>query len=235
MKSSASIAAVLSILLIGADSLSAQAPEKKEGRGRGRPGSGGAEIANAPLPKDDGEKKILEAIEAARKGARYANVSDADGRLLRILAETSGAKRIVEIGTSTGESGLWFSLALRKTGGKLWTHEIDAARAKVARENFKAGGAEDLITIIEGDAHEKVKEHKDPIDILFLDADKDGYIDYLQKLLPLVRPGGLILAHNMRRPAPDPRYIEAITKDPKLETSFLLMEGSGVGVTMVKR
>ena len=126
-------------------------------------------------------------------------------------------------------------MALRATGGKLTTHEIDPGRAKIAAENFKKAGVDDLVTIVVGNAHETVKQHKEPIDVLFLDADKPGYIDYLDKLLPLVRPGGLILAHNMRRPAPDPRYIEAITKNPDLETSFLLMDGAGVGVTLKKR
>jgi len=54
----------------------------------------------------------------------------------------------------------------------------------------------DLVTLVEGDAHEKVKEVKNPIDLVFLDADKTGYVDYLEKLLPLVRPGGLIVADN---------------------------------------
>ena len=80
-----------------------------------------------------------------------------------------------------------------------------------------------------------VKYYNEPIDILFLDADKEGYIDYLNKLLPKIKPGGLILAHNMRRPSPHPEYIKAITKNPKLETSFLLMEGAGVSVTLKKR
>jgi predicted O-methyltransferase YrrM len=126
-------------------------------------------------------------------------------------------------------------LALRSTGGKLITHEIDPERAKIAQENFRKAGVSDLITVVLGDAHETVKQHKNPIDILFLDADKRGYIDYLDKLLPLVRPGGLIIAHNMRYPNPDPDYLKAITKDPKLDTSFLLMEGAGVGVTLKKR
>jgi predicted O-methyltransferase YrrM len=200
------------------------------------PGPSSAAAPEAPpVPKDDAEKKILATIEEARKGDRYANVSTADGRLMRLLTEAIDAKRVVEIGTSTGESGLWFSLALRKTGGKLITHEIDEGRAKIARENFEKAGVGSMITIVVGDAHEKVKEQEEPIDVLFLDADKEGYIDYLKKLLPLVRPGGLILAHNMRRPAPDPRYIEAITTNPDLETSFLLMEGSGLGVTLKKR
>ena len=76
---------------------------------------------------------------------------------------------------------------------------------------------------------------KDPIDILFLDADTSGYIDYLDKLLPLVRPGGLIVTHNMVRPRPDPKFVEAITTNPDLETIVLLKDGMGVGVTLKKR
>ncbi len=192
-------------------------------------------IENVPLPKDEEEKKILDSLQQSRQGPRYANVSEADGRLLRLLTETTGAKLVVEIGTSTGESGLWFALALRKTGGKLITHEIDPGRAAVAAENFKKAGVEGLITIVQGDAHEKVKDVEGPIDILFLDADKSGYLDYLDKLVPKIRPGGLIIAHNMVRPNADPRYLDAITKNPNFETSFLLMEGAGVGVTMKKR
>lgn len=215
--------------------------------GRGGPGGSGRGPRGAqattgqfnapPLPNDDGEEKTLAALAKMREGPRFANVSTADGRLLRMLAETIGAKRIVEIGTSTGESGVWFALALRKTGGHLFTHEIDEQRAKIAQENFKMAGVDDLITIVLGDAHETVKEYKDqePIDILFLDADKQGYIDYLEKLISLIRPGGLIIAHNMNPRQADANYVEAITKNPKLETSFLLMEGTGVGVTMKKR
>jgi predicted O-methyltransferase YrrM len=212
----------------------AQPPGRRGGPGRGGPTAAPAH-ENPIQAKDEAEKKILDALEKMREGPRFANVSPNDGRLLRMLAESIGAKYVVEIGTSTGDSAVWFALALRTTGGKLVTHEIDPERAKIAQENFKLAGVEDLITIVLGDAHETVKQHKDPIDILFLDADKQGYIDYLDKLLPLVRPGGLIIAHNMRFPNPDPDYLEAITKDPKLDTSFLLMEGAGVGVTLKKR
>ncbi|NUQ62967.1 MAG: class I SAM-dependent methyltransferase [Pirellulales bacterium] len=209
--------------------------------GPGGPGPGPSgratqeQFTAVPTAKNDQEKHILATLEQMRQGPRFANVSPADGRLLRLLAETTGAKRVVEIGTSTGESGVWFALALRTTGGHLYTHEIDPERAKVAQENFKKAGVEDLVTIILGDAHETVKQHKEPIDILFLDADKEGYLDYLDKLLPLVRPGGLIIAHNMNPRQADLQYVEAITKNPEFETAFLLMEGAGVGVTMKKR
>jgi caffeoyl-CoA O-methyltransferase len=192
-------------------------------------------VENVPLAKDDEEKRILEAIQQARQGPRYANVSETDGRLLRLLTETSGAKLVVEIGTSTGESGLWFAMALCKTGGRLVTHEIDPGRAKIAADNFKKAGVERLITIVLGNAHEKVKDIEGPIDILFLDADKNAYLDYLDKLVPKLRPGGLIIAHNIVSPAADPKYLDAITKNPEFETSFLLMDAAGISVTMKKR
>ena len=204
--------------MIGASVLAlhafAQPPEPvrteqtKLGRGRGglALAEAASDLSKPPLPKDDGEKKILTALDQARQGRRYANVSTADGRLLRQLTEALNAKRVVELGTSTGESGLWFAMALRKTGGHLYTHDIDPGRISVARENFKKGGVENLITIVEGDAHQTATKNAEPIDVLFIDAEKEGYDAYLKELLPLVRPGGLVLAHNMRRPAPNPRY-----------------------------
>jgi len=96
-------------------------------------------------------------------------------------------------------------------------------------------GVDDIVTVVVGDAHKEVRKITEPIDLLFLDADKDGYVFYLKRLLSLVRPGGLIVAHNMARPAPDPRYLEVITTDPELETLFLLMDGAGVAVSLKKR
>ena len=149
--------------------------------------------------------------------------------------QTVDAKNVVEIGTSNGYSGIWFALALRTTGGKLTTHEIDASRASLARENFERAGVEEFITLVEGDAHEEVKKFKGPIDLLFLDADKEGYIDYLEKLLPLVRPGGLIVAHNMNVRQAHPPFVKAITTNPGLETLFVHMDHAGVAISMKKR
>jgi caffeoyl-CoA O-methyltransferase len=190
---------------------------------------------NRWLPKDDQEAGFMEALSRMRQGPRYANVPTTDGRLLRLLTETINAQRVVEIGMSTGESALWFAIALRATGGTLITHEINPRMIEIARRNFEMAGIDDIITIIEGDAHETVLQHTEPIDILFLDADKEGYIDYLNKLLPLVRPGGLIIAHNMDQRSAHPPFVEAITQNPELETTFLMMQGSGVSVTMKKR
>lgn len=172
------------------------------------------------LGANEAEKAILQVLEDMDRNQRSGmmNVPMQDGRLLKVLAETSCAKNIVEIGTSNGYSGIWFCLALRSTGGKLITYEIDGRRASLARENFRRAGVERLVRIVEGDAHEKIKDLKGSIDILFLDADKEGYLDYLNKLLPQVRPGGLILAHNIS--AAGPEFYRAITNNPDLETVF---------------
>jgi predicted O-methyltransferase YrrM len=165
------------------------------------------------------------------------NVPVEDGRLLRMLTEATGAKNVVEIGTSNGYSGLWFLMALQETGGHLTTFEIDRDRADEAIANFKRAGVDKDVTLVFGDAHEKIEELKldRPIDMVFLDADKEGYIDYLKKLLPHVRPGGLVIAHNMNTRQAHPPFVEAITKDPRLETLFLHMDRAGIAVTMKKR
>lgn len=185
----------------------------------------------APIPKDENEKNILTVLDDIITNQRYLNVPQNDGRLLRLLAESTNAKQVVELGTSTGYSAIWLGMALQKTGGKLTTYEIDAGRAAAARANFKKAGLADIITVIEGDAHEKLTQFKDPVDIVFLDADKEGYIDYLNKLLPQLRPGGLIIAHNITPGSADPRFIEAITTNPALET----IVRSGVSLTLKKR
>ena len=208
---------------------SASAPAQRRGAGRGLTG---ADEQYPPVPRSDVEKRILATIEEAnRTGAVYANVPAADGRLLRLLAEATNAKHVVEVGTSTGLSGLWFCMALATTGGKLTTFEYDAGRAAIAKKHFARAGVERMTTVIEGDAHQTVARLKDPIDIVFLDADKEGYVDYLKKLRPLVRPGGLILAHNVNM-VPD--YVKEATASADLETVFY-MSGGGLAVSLKKR
>jgi len=221
--SSVALVSILGILL--SDALAQRRP-----RGASR-GQGDSQLEKPPVPRDDNEKKILNILDDILARQRYRNVPPQDGRLLRLLAESMNAKNVVEIGTSTGYSGIWLGMALQKTGGKLTTFEIDAQRAATARANFKRAGMADIITLVEGDAHEKVTNLKDPIDILFLDADKQGYIDYLNKLLPLIRPGGLVIAHNITPGMADPAYMKAITTNPDLET----IVRTGVSLTIKKR
>jgi predicted O-methyltransferase YrrM len=101
----------------------------------------------------------------------------------------------------------------------------------MARQHFEQAGVGKIVTSVEGDAHEQIAKVKGPVDIAFIDAEKPGYVDYLNKVLPLIRPGGLILAHNIEM-VPD--YVKAVTANPDLETVFY-MEGNGLAVTLKKR
>jgi predicted O-methyltransferase YrrM len=122
-----------------------------------------------------------------------------------------------------------------KTGGRLTTYEIDRERHELARRNYERAGLAALATLVLGDAHAEVAKLKDPVDLVFIDADKEGYLDYLRKIALLVRAGGSVVAHNVASPPPDPRYVEAVTTNPAFDTAFLNMHSAGVGVTLKKR
>jgi len=197
-----------------------------------------APTVHPPTAKCATEKKILAVLDDLYQHQRRGmmNVPPDDGRFLRAIVEATDAKHVVEIGTSNGYSGIWICLGLLTTGGKLTTHDIDEGRAALARQNFKRAGVEHLVTLVMGDAHKTVARLEGPIDIVFLDADKAGYIDYLNKLLPKVRPGGLILAHNTTSLSDSMRdYLKAITTRPDLETIFLTTTSAGMSLTVKKR
>jgi caffeoyl-CoA O-methyltransferase len=194
-------------------------------------GVGQFQSSSLPLANTEGEHRIVSVLDSMVKFHQtYLSVPVQDGKALRLLTEAADAKNVVEIGTSTGFSGLWFCLALQRTAGHLTTFEIDHSRAAMAREHFKKAGVEKIVTVVEGDAHAEVAKLKTPIDVAFIDADKAGYVDYLNKVLPLVRPGGLILAHNVEM-VPD--YVKMVGANPNLETIFY-MEGGGLAVTLKK-
>jgi caffeoyl-CoA O-methyltransferase len=177
-----------------------------------------AVLNRPPVAGTAAEKKVLAVLDQMRAaGELFQAVPVDNGRMLRLLAETAGTRNAVEIGTSTGYSSLWLCLAMQNTGGKLTTFEIDAARAALARRHFEQAGVTSMVTSVVGNAHEKVVSLKEPIDVLFLDADKEGYVSYLRTLLPLLRRGGLIMADNVAM-AED--YVNAITTDPQLDTVF---------------
>lgn len=229
------IPSLVVVLFVLEQSASAQPPGREAG-GRGRPAAAeSGAFRGETLPVDEEERKILQAMrEITAEQGRRMNVPEADGRLLRVLAEAVGAKNVVEFGTSNGISSIWLSLALRKTGGKILTHEIDPNTAALARKNFERAGVAQYVTVVEGDGHEKARDLKGPIDLVFIDADKEGYLDYFQQTLPLVRPGGLILAHNMTPRMADPAFLKAITTTAEVETLFYL-DGGGMSVTLKKR
>lgn len=195
-------------------------------------GSGDALPQSAP--KTESERRILDIIADYDRTQRAGSLSVPfeDGRFLRILAESLGATRIVEIGTSYGYSGLWLALALRGTNGRLTTFEIDERRQARARVNFERAGVLSSIDLVLGDAHALVTRVEGPVDMVFSDADKEGYLDYLQKLVPVLRPGGLFVTHNADMATPE--YLTAISTDAALESTLVRVSGQ-IAVTLKKR
>jgi caffeoyl-CoA O-methyltransferase len=188
-----------------------------------------------PLPKNESERRVLDVIADYDRTQRPGSLSVPfeDGRLLRILAESIGATRVVEIGTSYGYSGLWLALALRGTNGRLTTFEIDENRLARARANFERADVLSSIDLVLGDAHVLVTRVKGPVDMVFSDADKEGYLDYLQKLVPVLRSGGLFVTHNIDMAAPE--YLKAISTDTALESTLVNVGSGQIAVTLKKR
>ncbi len=139
-------------------------------------------------------KKFL----SERSGRWYdMNVPSVDGQLLFDIIIKGNYTSALEIGTSTGHSGIWIAWALSKTGGKLITIEIDEQRHMEALDNFRKAGLSEYIDARLGDAHKLVRELKGPFDFVFSDADKDWYRNYFIDSDPKLKAGGCFTAHNI--------------------------------------
>jgi caffeoyl-CoA O-methyltransferase len=144
---------------------------------------------------DEKVKKFLD----DHRGQWYdLNITYQDGQLLHDIVLKGNYKNALEIGTSTGLSGIWIAWALSKTGGKLITIDIDEERHNQAKNNFKEAGLSEYIDARLSDAHTLVKELKGPFDFVFSDADKDWYINYFKDVDPKLKAGGCIATHNVR-------------------------------------
>ncbi|HEV3061706.1 MAG TPA: O-methyltransferase [Vicinamibacterales bacterium] len=143
-----------------------------------------------------GGDAVLESI--ARAGIdRHLPLVDAEvGALLRVLAAAVEAKRILEIGTAVGYSGIWLAGAL-PADGMLMTLEMDQARAREAQDNFARAGLADRVSVMVGDAQRMVAKVSGPFDVIFQDGDKKLYTPLLDRLVSLLRPGGLLVTDNV--------------------------------------
>jgi len=166
------------------------------------------------------------------------NVPDSDGQLLHDLIVEHRYTRALEIGTSTGHSGIWIAWALSKTGGKLITVELDEARHLEATRNFAAAGLAAFIDARLGDAHEIVPALPGPFDFVFSDADKAWYPNYFKAVFPKLAIGGCYATHNVsesgRRGAQGSRdYLAFLRTVPNTETT-VDERGGGVAITYRK-
>lgn len=143
-----------------------------------------------------------------RAGLPSISVSPLGGRLLFLLAKAVSARRILEVGTLGGYSAIWLARAL-PPGGRLVTLELNPQHAAVARENIARAGLSRRAQVLTGPAiklmREMVKSRLPLFDMIFIDADKDEYPDYLRLGYRLLRRGGLIVADNALRRAVDQR------------------------------
>lgn len=165
------------------------------------------------------------------------NVPKADGQKLYDLIIKGNYKSALEIGTSTGHSGIWIAWALSKTGGKLITIDIDERRHNTALENFKQAGLSDYIDARLADAHTLVKQLKGPFDFVFSDADKDWYKNYFIDIDPKLKVGGCFTAHNIsatgRGYNGTGAFLEYIKGLKNYETT-VFTEGGGLSISYKK-
>jgi predicted O-methyltransferase YrrM len=143
------------------------------------------------------DEKVKKFLDEHSRGWYDMNIPASDGQLLYDIIVKNNYKSALEIGTSTGHSGIWIAWALSKTGGKLITIDIDEGRHKQALENFKKAGVSEYIDARLADAHQLVKELKGPFDFVFSDADKDWYKNYFIDVDPKLKVGGCFTAHNI--------------------------------------
>lgn len=193
------------------------------------------------------EDEVLREIRgrSAREGLPPIAIGPFDGRHLEVLARAAGARRIVEIGTLGGYSGVCLARAL-PPGGTLDTFELEEKHARVAAESFRRARVADRVTIHVGPALERLPgvAARGPFDLVFLDADKAGYPDYLTWAERHLRPGGSLIADNVFRRAAfpiegdDPRAAQGIREfNRRMATSGLfratmlpLEDGFALGV-----
>jgi caffeoyl-CoA O-methyltransferase len=179
--------------------------------------------AGQSSPPKDLEARVAAFLADRQYAWRDMNVPESDGRQLHDLIVKGGYKRALEIGTSTGRSGIWIALALSKTGGKLITIDIDPGRHAEAVKNFQAAGVAPFIDARLGDAHTIVPALDGPFDFVFIDADKDWYTNYAKAVLPKLTVGGCVAAHNVYiergRRGMTGDYHEYILGMPNMETT----------------
>jgi len=188
--------------------------------------------------------------DIARTGAEHdLPLIDAEvGVLLHVLVSAIGARRVLEIGTAIGYSAIWMARAL-PSDGLLMTMELDRERARVARDNFVRAGVAGRVEVMIGDASRLVAKVAGPFDLVFQDGSKQHYGPMLERLIDLLRPGGLLVTDNVlwdgevvpgflsvaRRDPDDTRaiadYNERLATNPRLTTTILpLRDGVAISV-----
>jgi predicted O-methyltransferase YrrM len=207
----------------------------------------------APVETDDKLDAVL--VANAKAGLPAIDVSRLQGKFLDLLVRISGARRALEIGTLGGYSTIWMARAL-PDGGRIVTLEFDPNHAAVARANLENAGVLDRVDLRLGRAVDSLAALEEsgapPFDLIFIDADKESYPEYLDWALKLSRPGTTIVADNVVRDGKvvdpecdDPRvhgvrrFTELVAAEPRLSATVLQTVGAkgydGLALAVVLR
>lgn len=177
--------------------------------------------------------QILAEIKAEDRD-QYA-VSEEDGRFLRLMVATSGAKRALEIGGASGYSAIWIGMGLRESGGRLTTIEYDAARAKELAENIRRAGMSDIVEVVSGDAFQQIPQLTGTFDFVFLDAWKRDYKRFFELVFPRLDKGGLFIGHNVINKRDELEdFLTVVEQHPSLWTTIVAPSGEGMSVSLRK-
>ncbi len=150
------------------------------------------------------------------------NTTPSDAMMLRILVESRGAKRGVEVGSASGFGAVNMGIAFERTGGHLYTLEIDPRMARQCRENLDKVGLSDVVTCIEGDALQTLPTIEGPIDFVFIDALKSDYLKYFQLIESKLAPGAVVVADNVIRSARAMKdYLDFVQTSPDYDTVII--------------
>jgi predicted O-methyltransferase YrrM len=175
-------------------------------------------------------ESVLNAIKAADKG--QLAISEEDGRFLRVLVASRGAKSILEIGAASGYSGIWLGLGAREAGGRVVAIEYDPQRAQEAAGNVRKAGVHDVVRIVHGDAFKEIPKLQGAFDLVFLDAWKPDYKKFFDLVYPRLSPGGVFIAHNVinKKSEMEP-FLRTVQNHPALFTTIVSPSGEGMSVS----
>lgn len=163
------------------------------------------------------------------------NTAPGDAMLLRILAETRGAQRGIEVGSATGFGAINMGIAFERTGGHLFTLEIDPEMARTCRDYIAKMGLEKSVTCVEGDALKTLPALEGEFDFVFIDAVKKDYFTYFRLIEPKLKPGAVIVADNVIKSTMAMKdYLDCVQNNPDYETVILRAseeKGDGMAIT----
>lgn len=188
-------------------------------------------LSAAAAAQSPAHRQLLQEIKSKDTG--QLAISEEDGRFLRLMIASTGAKRVLEIGGASGYSAIWMGMGLRETGGRLVTIEYDPVRAAELAANIKRAGLADIVEVVSGDAFKQIPKLPGTFDLVFLDAWKRDYFKFFEIMYPRLDKGGLFIAHNVVNKRDEMGdFLDAVQKHPSLWTTIVSPSGEGMSVSL---